>query len=89
MTRIRPIGYRLQKSSTRDKQLDIAKAWAADWQHQIFELLNRLDDAAGEDWQAFDAVNAELRKLCHRKFDALPNMLNILTSPLYNEQAAD
>ena len=58
-------------------------------QHQIFELLNRLDDAAGEDWQAFDAVNAELRKLCHRKFDALPNMLNILTSPLYNEQAED
>lgn len=58
-------------------------------EHQIFELLNRLDDAAGEDWQAFDAVNAELRKLCHRKFDALPRMFDTLTSPLCTKRPED
>lgn len=87
MSRKRPISYHLKRCSNRAKQVNMAKDWAKDWHEQTIALINRIDKTAGDDWNSFDATVAELRKLTHRKHDALQNVAKILTEPLYNDKS--
>lgn len=57
-----------------------------DWYRQTIELVCRINDAAGNDGDAFDKAVAELRQLTHRKHDALQNVIKILNEPLYSGQ---
>lgn len=86
MTRSRSISYHLKKSSSRQKQLNKANEWATQWHDDTIQLIRRINDSAGNDWETFDAAIEDLRKLTHRKADALPNIFAILTEPLYTNK---
>lgn len=89
MARSRPISYRLKKSSTREKQVQIAQEWAQEWHDETFELLKQLNDYAERDWDNFDAAMKRLRLLNQRKHEALGNVFAILTQPLYNDKGVN
>lgn len=89
MSRKRPISYKLKKSSTREKQLEKAKEWAQQWHDDAIRLIHVLNDTAEKDWAAFDAAQDELRQMMHRKCEALPNIFDILTQPLYTERSEE
>lgn len=86
MARSRPISYHLKKSCTREKQVQKAQEWAKQWHDETFELLKQLNDnASGRNDDAFDAAMHRLRLLNQRKHEALGNIFNILTQPIYSE----
>ena len=89
MARVRPISYKLARSSTREKQLATAQEWAEKWHADMIDIIKRVSDNAGKDWEAFDKAIVDLRRVTHRKHDALQNVLRTLTEPLYTDDLKD
>lgn len=76
--RSRPISYYLQRCKNRKHQIQTAQEWAQEWHDQAIRLLTELDNSAEKDWAKFDAAMKTLRKLTHRKHDALKKVFETL-----------
>ena len=81
-SRSRTINHYLRKCILREKQLEKAQKWAKEWHDKEIELLNLLDNTAGEDWDKFEWAMKELRATVHKKHEALQGVMQTLTEPL-------